>query len=225
MSNWPSSNDYTAAIQSPQICFRDPDLNTALVEKNKLTRMSKVWTGNFAQVYELRNSTKKWAVKCFTRSAADIRLRYSELSKAITGSRLPYFVEFRFIDDEMLVNGKRYPIVKMQWVDGESLDKHIEGNLYRPQVLLDTAGKLLTMVKELEAHQLAHGDLQHGNVVITSVGLRWSTTTECSCRRLADDLRRRTAFRHISTLDADRPTSQLALIASRYWSYAPGSAR
>jgi len=172
MSYWPSSNDYTAAIQSPQICFRDPDLTTASVEKNKLTRMPKVWTGNFAQVYELRNSTKKWAVKCFTRSGSDIRLRYSELSKAITGSRLPYFVEFRFIDDEMLVNGKRYPIVKMQWVDGESLDKHIEGNLYRPQVLLDTAGKLLTMVKELEAHQLAHGDLQHGNVVITSAGLR-----------------------------------------------------
>ena len=82
MSNWPSSNDYTAAIQSPQICFRDPDLNTALVEKNKLTRMSKVWTGNFAQVYELRNSTKKWAVKCFTRSGAGIRLR---LLRALQG--------------------------------------------------------------------------------------------------------------------------------------------
>src|SRR5262249_20161330 len=117
MTSWPNSNDYTAAIQSPALCFRDPDLKSASVENNKLTRMPKVWTGNFAQVYELRNSAKRWAVKCFTRSSSDIRVRYSELSKVINASRLTYFVEFHFIEDEMLVNGKRYPIVKMQWID------------------------------------------------------------------------------------------------------------
>src|SRR4030095_8840086 len=102
MSEWPNSNDYTAAIQGPHICFRDPDLKGATVERNKLTRMPKVGTGNFAQVYELRNSSKRWCVRCFTRSASDIRLRYSERSRAIAVARLPYFVEFRFIDNEML---------------------------------------------------------------------------------------------------------------------------
>ena len=53
VSTWPSSNDYTVAVQSPQICFRDSDLKNAWLERNKLTRMPKVWTGNVAQVYEL----------------------------------------------------------------------------------------------------------------------------------------------------------------------------
>lgn len=172
MSAWPSSNDYTAAIQSPQFCFRDLDLKNASVEKNRLTRMPKVWTGNFAQVYELRTPTKRWAVKCFTRSSADLTVRYSEVSKAIASSTLPYFVDFRFIPDEMLVNGKRYPIVKMQWVEGQSLDKYVEANLFQPQALLDTAASLLKMVRDLEERQLAHGDLQHGNVVITPAGLK-----------------------------------------------------
>ena len=171
-AGWPSSNDYTASIQSPHICFRDPDLKSASVEKNTLTRMPKVWTGNFAQVYELTTPTRRFAVKCFTRSTADLTHRYSELSKAIAGSKLPYFVDFRYIADEMLVNGQRVPIVKMQWIEGRSLDKYVEANLQRPQALLDLAAGLMTMVRELEQRQLAHGDLQHANLVITPAGLK-----------------------------------------------------
>lgn len=172
MSDWPGSNDYTIAIQSPSVCFRDADLKHASLERNKLTRMPKVWTGNFAQVYELRNSSSRWAVKCFTRSATDIRLRYSQLAQAIAATRLPYFVEFKFIDSEILVNGRRYPIVKMQWVEGQSLDKFVEANLYQSQVLLDAAARLAQLVNDLEQHQLAHGDLQHGNIVMTNTGIK-----------------------------------------------------
>jgi hypothetical protein len=172
MAAWPSSNDYTAAIQSPQICFRDSDLKSAAVERNRLTRMPKVWTGNFAQVYELTGPSKRVAVKCFTRSAADLTQRYSELSKAIAASKLPYFVDFRYIPDEMLVNGQRYPVVKMQWIEGDSLDKFVEAHLFRPRALVALAGSLMTMVRDLEYWQLAHGDLQHGNLVITPSGLK-----------------------------------------------------
>jgi len=172
MAGWPSSNDYTTAIQSPQICFRDPDLKIASVERNKLTRMPKVWTGNFAQVYELTTPSKRIAVKCFTRSAADLTHRYSEVAKAITASKLPYFVDFHYVPDEMLVNGQRYPVVKMQWIEGESLDKYVETHLYRPRALLDLGASLMKMVRDLEYWQLAHGDLQHGNLVITPSGLK-----------------------------------------------------
>lgn len=172
MSAWPSSNDYTVAIQSPQVCFRDADLKGASVEKNRLTRMPKVWTGNFAQVYELRTGANRWAVKCFTRASDNLTARYTAISSAIAAAKLPYFVEFRFLADQMLVNGKRYPIVKMQWLEGQSIDKFVEQNLFYPQVLLDLAASLVKMVDALEKHQLAHGDLQHGNVVVTPSGLK-----------------------------------------------------
>src|SRR5208337_1298306 len=171
MPAWPSPNDYTDAIQTPNLCFRDPELRAATVERNRLTGMPKVWTGNFAQLYEFKNSTKRWAVKCFTRSAADLSLRYSELSRAIAASKLPYFVDFRLLADEILVNAKRYPVVRMQWVDGQTLDKYVEANLSHPQVLLGIAGGLLNMVRDMEERQLAHGDLQHGNIMITASGV------------------------------------------------------
>jgi hypothetical protein len=172
MAAWPSSNDYTAAIQSPQICFSDVDLRAASVEKNRLTRMPKVWTGNFAQVYELRTGSGRWAVKCFTRASENLTARYAAISSAVAASNLPYFVDFRFLTDQMLVNGKRYPIVKMQWLEGQSIDKFVEANLFHPHILIDLAAQLVVMVQKLEEQKLAHGDLQHGNVVITSSGLK-----------------------------------------------------
>src|SRR5437870_1580349 len=126
MNEWPAPNDYTVAIQNPRVCFRDIELKHSRPEMHSLTRMPKMWTGNFAQVYELRNSNKRWAAKCFTRSSSDVRRRYSVIAHAIASSKLPYFIDFHFVDDEMLVNGRRYPIVKMEWVEGQSLDKFIE---------------------------------------------------------------------------------------------------
>ena len=172
MSAWPSPTDYTTAIQNPQICFRDADLKGASVEKHRLTRMPKEWTGNFAQVYELRAGADRWAVKCFTRASENLTARYTAISSALAAAKLPYFVEFRFLADQMLVNGKRYPIVKMQWLEGQPIDKFVEQNLFYPQVLLDLAASLVKMVDTLERQRLAHGDLQHGNVVVTPSGLK-----------------------------------------------------
>jgi serine/threonine protein kinase len=172
MSEWPTSNDYTVAIQSPHVCFKDPDLRNCHPELHALTRMPKVWTGNFAQVYELRNSTRRWAVKCFTRSSSDVRRRYSIISETVTSNKLPYFIDFRFADEEILVSGKRYPIVKMEWIEGQSLDKFIEANLYKPQMLLGLASRLTEMVSTLETKGIAHGDIQHGNILLKNGELK-----------------------------------------------------
>jgi hypothetical protein len=133
--------------------------------------MPKVWTGNFAQVYELRSNSHRWAVKCFTRSADDLRTRYTRISEVVRASHLSYFVEFRLLEDEMLVNGKRYGVVKMQWVDGQCLDKYVEGNLFRPSILVTLAGQIIKMVRDLETSGIAHGDLQHGNIILRGTQL------------------------------------------------------
>jgi hypothetical protein len=170
MTGWPSSTAYTIAIQNPQACFRDADLRSARVAR-LLTGMPKVWTGNYAQVYELEGDSGRWAVKCFTRSARDVRDRYRHVAAALARSHLPCFVDFDFLDDEMLVGGARHPVVKMRWAEGQPLDQFVASSLHRPRALLVMAARLLSLVRELERHRLAHGDLQHGNVVITRTGV------------------------------------------------------
>jgi len=171
MSDWPAPTEYTIAVQNPHVCFRDPELKSAIVQRTVSTGMPKVWTGNFAQVYELRTATGRWAVKCFTRSAADIQARYAKIAAAISRSRLPYFLDFECLDREMLVNGARWPVLKMRWSEGQPLDQFVEANLARPRALLATASRLFQLVKDLERRKLAHGDLQHGNIMIAESGV------------------------------------------------------
>jgi hypothetical protein len=171
MTEWPGANAYTVAIQNPQACFRDADLKAAQVARLALTGMPKVWSGNYAQVYDLESAAGRWAVKCFTRSARDLRARYKAIAAELARTRLPFFVPFEFLDDEMLVDGMRYPVVKMRWAEGPPLDQFVAASLGRPRTLLVTAARVLSMVRELERRGLAHGDLQHGNVVIGRSGV------------------------------------------------------
>ncbi len=166
MIDWPTSNDYTITIQSPQVCFRDPELARSSVERSPRTQMPKVWTGNFAQVYEVQNASSRWAIKCFTRSAPDIASRYAAIAKALQGSRLPCFTEFVYLDSEILINGTRYPVLKMGWVDGEHLDSFTRAHLHDPAALVQLAANIRNVVEGLEQHGMAHGDLQHNNIVI-----------------------------------------------------------
>lgn len=176
MSDWPAPHEYTIAVQNPHVCFRDPELKGASVQRAASIGMPKVWTGNFAQVYELRTGARdgagRWALKCFTRSVHDIRTRYSSIAAAISRSRLPYFVDFDFLDYEMLVNGARWPVLKMRWSDGQPLAQFVEANLARPRALLAVAAQLFELVRDLERRRMAHGDLQHGNILIADSGVK-----------------------------------------------------
>jgi hypothetical protein len=171
VDGWPQALDYNVAIQAPAICFRDPELRESTVERHPVTRMPKLWTGGFADVYRLRRGSETLAIKCFKRSSVDVRERYTAIAQALDAARLPYFVEFRFLADEMLVNGLRFPVVKMRWADGVPLHEFVRDRLSSPSELRALAAHLVEMVHSLEANGLAHGDLQHGNILVGEKGL------------------------------------------------------
>jgi hypothetical protein len=133
--------------------------------------MPKLWTGGFADVYRLRRGSEWVAVKCFKRSPADVRERYAAISDGLAESGLTYFVDFRFLPEEMLVNGARYPVVKMRWADGIPLHEYVRAQLGVPGELRALAARLVEMVRALEERGLAHGDFQHGNILVGDGGL------------------------------------------------------
>ena len=44
----------------------------------------------------------------------------------------PAFVEFEYLEQGILVAGDWYPLVKMEWVNGEPMNKFVESNLNTP---------------------------------------------------------------------------------------------
>ncbi len=164
---WPTPQDYQEAIQSPRLCFSDPDLQRGTPRLDSLG-LPKPNSGNFASVYEISDRGKRWAVRCFSREFSDQQQRYEKISQHLHQVRLPYTVDFKFQAQGIKVKGRWYPILKMEWVDGAPLTTFIEQNITRPEVLRDLAHKWIDLIAALRQSSVAHGDLQHGNIIVAN---------------------------------------------------------
>lgn len=166
-STWPTPQQYNEAIQNPKQCFGPLELREALPEVNQLG-LPRPCSGSFGTVYRLGGSTGDWAVKCFTHRITDEHARYRAISTRLDEAHLPYFVPFQFISEGMKVRSEWYPIVQMKWVEGKALTVYIVENLFQPHAIGNLADGMASMIDGLLAAGIAHGDLQHGNILVVS---------------------------------------------------------
>lgn len=169
--SWPTPQDYNEAIQSPQFNFADPELKAGKPDMDQFG-IPRPIVGGFASVYRMRCPQKDWAVRCFLREFADQQQRYAAISKRIIDAKLPYTVGFEFLSQGIRVQGKWYPILKMEWVEGDLLNDYIRKHLRDQSTLLGLASRWVNMVKGLQAANIAHGDLQHGNILVVNGDFR-----------------------------------------------------
>jgi formylglycine-generating enzyme required for sulfatase activity len=164
---WPLSQDYNEAIQNPLQSFSDPELRAGQPVVNALG-LPMPRSGNFADVYEFDcpSTGNKWAIKCFTREVPGLRERYAEISKYLAQKRLPFMVEFQYLEQGMRICGQWYPILKMRWVEGFLLNQFVAGAVDKPATLDALLQVWLRMAHRLREVGIAHGDLQHGNVLL-----------------------------------------------------------
>jgi hypothetical protein len=167
---YPTGGQYRDSLYNTDLCFKDSTLKGSTVDTDNLG-MPKLISGNFASVFTVQSSTnQRWAVKCFTRLVDHQEERYQRISEALRPVKKPWRVEFDYLSEGVLCEGVWYPALKMEWVDAVELIPYIENYLWDPAKLADLATKFARMVQDLAALGIAHGDLQHGNLLVTPSG-------------------------------------------------------
>ena len=168
---WPSSDEFVQAVQNPRTAFHDPELRDAQPELG-MWDMPKARSGGFAVVFKLQCMSRNWAVKCFTHDFADQQERYAAISEYLSREHLPYIFGFAFLADGIRIRDRTYPILKMEWVEGESLKDYVTRHLSQPSALRSLAARWAAMVAALQKARIAHGDLQDQNVIVVQGELR-----------------------------------------------------
>ncbi len=170
---WPASHDFVEAIQNPQVSLRSPQLRGLDPILDRLG-MPLVASGNFAYAFKLQNPNNSEAtgVKCFRGYIPDRDKRYAVISRHLAAHPVPCLTDFRFDQEGILVAGHRYPIVVMEWIEGPTLDLYVEQILHEKASLLHLADEWLGMLHALRSAQVAHGDLQHGNIIVRNSQIR-----------------------------------------------------
>lgn len=159
--------EYSASINTPQMIKTSVLRGGTPVKKNgKLIKYS----GGFCVVFPFETYNKKYAVRCWHINVKDIRNRTKLISETIRATKLPYFVGFEYIPDGLQTAQGVQDIVVMEWVQARSLKKYISDNLNQPSKLYELANHFKKMVADLHSHNIAHGDLQHGNILVKDDG-------------------------------------------------------
>lgn len=170
---FPTGANYVEALQNPTLCFEDPDLKHGTVQQSPVLG-PKAISGNFASVFSITApGGQRYALKCFTRDSSTLEARYQAISRQLAGLRPSglsqlWPVGMEYLPRGVLVAGEWYPALKMAWVEGASLITWIEQNVRDAAAVLRTAERFAALVADLEKLGVAHGDLQHGNLLIAA---------------------------------------------------------
>lgn len=167
----PSSGDYTASVQTSSN-FKDQDLKRGLIKKDAMG-LPVTDSGNFAITYCVVVGATKWAVKCFHKDTTGLREGYARVAAFLKSNRSGLFVDFEYQDEGIRVvpgsgTASWFPIVKMRWAPGQTLGQFVDKCWKDTGAMRKAADNFAEMVGELDRLGIAHGDLQHGNVMVAS---------------------------------------------------------
>ena len=90
--------------------------------------------------------------------------RYLAISKYFSKTKLPYFADFIYDENGLLVNGKLIDTIRMEWLDGMLLKEYLESIIINSKKLKKLAEKFLEMTMILRENKISQGDLQDGNI-------------------------------------------------------------
>ncbi len=174
---WPQREDYQRAVLQPPQHLRDPRLQALQVEMTQMgvLQVPRLRSGNFGAVYKLGDGRRAYALKVFDRFQPDREQRYQLIHEHLSARPpSPHLMSFDYDPEGIFIPAKArlYPSLVMDWVEGQPLDLYLGEALAQYGRVAN--GSLCRawrdLVLDLRGHGLAHGDLQHGNILVLADG-------------------------------------------------------
>lgn len=167
----PSGDKYLLAVQNPKQAFSDSDLAVAKIETGQIG-LPRPYSGGFTTTFHATNHKMEWAARCFTRPIDGLDKRYAAFEMFFRRYPSSYFTDTLYLKNGIRVDGEWHPIVKMRWMDGKSLNDYIDANVRDATKIAKLLSDFEELVEGLEKLGIAHGDLQHGNIIVTASGIK-----------------------------------------------------
>ncbi len=159
------TNLYLFALQHPQQSFTDEDLKEATVVYEGWRPYAR--SGKFAVVFKLETKNGPKAVRCFNYPNTEHEERYRLFHDHLQAQPLGCLTQFEYLPQGIVLQEGSFPIVKMDWVEGETLDKRVESFAEKQDIhgLEKISGLWRDAIVRLRQASIAHGDMQHANIL------------------------------------------------------------
>jgi DNA-binding NarL/FixJ family response regulator len=173
-ARWPNLQEYQDAIIKAERDFKDERLRDLTVQRH----LNMPWTawpraGSFGVVFKVEGNADAYAVKVFYNPQRDRQLRYRLIDEHLRRIPKPHgLVSFAYDETGIRVNDYEYPTLVMEWADGAPLDTYLRQRLNSRDTFdnLRACEEWIVTLQELRRSTIAHGDLQHRNILVQADG-------------------------------------------------------
>ncbi|MGR7025653.1 DUF6777 domain-containing protein [Geodermatophilus sp. URMC 62] len=183
MIDYPSADDYVRAVQHPDSSFADEDLQEARFAVHPLLGVPMPASGSTAVVFKAQVSGEDQALRFFIREDASSKGRYTALGRHLQDAGLgPDVATAQWVDRAIRIREQWYPMIRMQWVEGRTLDRYADHLVQTSNLSAIAALAALwrDLVGRMQTAWFAHGDLQHGNVLVDELGTLRLVDFDCA---------------------------------------------
>jgi hypothetical protein len=123
-------------------------------------------SGSYAVVFKAKEENREFAIRCFISAETENIDRYRSINRYLKTLTASWITSIELLEDEINVGNKFYPVIKMDWVDGQTLNKFISQIIDNYSALVDLQREVVRVSKSLEKLNVGHGDIQCGNIII-----------------------------------------------------------
>ena len=171
--NYPLISEYIEAIKSSEDNFDELSYLIPVLNDDGMPVMS---VGGFSVVFKMKDKRdgKFYAVKCFTKEQDERAEAYKLIAEELAKVDSPYILSVSYLDKELFVDTGQtaeteFPVLLMDWVEGQTLDKYIQENLDNKYALETLFNQFNVLAQWLILQPFAHGDLKPDNIIIRNI--------------------------------------------------------
>ena len=168
--NYPFISEYEIEIRKNGSSILNlPDAYEFIPSKTSPIKIFSFGSGAFAGIFKIRNSKsgKEYALRCFLSGGKQENInRIEDISNYLENLSVDWLCKNTLHKEGIKIKGNLYPITLLEWSHGQKLNDYVSFIIDDNQKISELQNKLVELSHDLEAKDIAHGDIQSGNVLV-----------------------------------------------------------